>query len=80
MTKYTPKYRIPFPESGDPVHEGAAQMEALAKKVDETMKGVSGTPGPAGPAGPQGARGQPPQESAGIHVPAGQALRLHRAQ
>ena len=54
MPQYTPNYKIPYPTAGDPIHQGAAQMEALAKKVDSTMIGVSGIPGPAGPQGPQG--------------------------
>lgn len=40
MTQYTSNYAIPYPTSGDPVHLGASQMEALAKKVDTTMKTV----------------------------------------
>ena len=57
MTQYTSNYRIPYPTASDPVYLGASQMEALAKRVDDTMTSVHGSPGPAGPAGPQGARG-----------------------
>lgn len=57
MPQYTKNYRIPYPTAGDPIHEGAAQMEALAKKVDSTMIGVSGIAGPTGPRGPQGIAG-----------------------
>ena len=60
MPRYTRNYHIPYPVDGDPIHQGAAQMQALAEKVDATMIGVSGKPGPqgaTGPAGPQGDRG-----------------------
>ena len=57
MPQYTDNYQIPYPTDGDPIYLGASQMEALAKKVDSTMIGVSGIPGPAGPQGPQGIRG-----------------------
>ncbi|MCT1804379.1 collagen-like protein [Corynebacterium sanguinis] len=57
MPQYTPNYKIPYPTAGDPIYQGAAQMEALAKKVDSTMISVSGIPGPEGPRGPQGLKG-----------------------
>lgn len=41
MTLFTANYSIPYPTSGDPVHLGAAQMEALAKTVDNIMRQVS---------------------------------------
>ena len=66
MPQYTDNYQIPYPTDGDPIYLGASQMEALAKKVDSTMIGVSGIPGPAGPQGPQGIRGP-----AGATGPAG---------
>lgn len=66
MPNFTPNFRIPYPVAGDPVYLGAQQMEALAKKVDSTMKSVNGIQGPAGPAGPAGPRG--PQ---GIQGPPG---------
>lgn len=69
MPQYTPNYNIPYPVDGDPIYLGASQMEALAKKVDATMVGVSGIPGPAGPAGPQGIRG--PAGPTGPQGPAG---------
>lgn len=47
MPGYTTNYDIPYPLPGDPVHQGAQQMEALAKKVDETMTDVDGQPGPS---------------------------------
>ncbi|WP_298694661.1 hypothetical protein [uncultured Corynebacterium sp.] len=59
MPRYTPNYRIPYPVDGDPIWQGAQQMQALALTVDKTMKGVSGVPGPAGPKGPQGIQGPP---------------------
>lgn len=71
MPQYTDNYNIPYPTDGDPIYLGASQMEALAKKVDSTMIGVSGIEGPAGPAGPQGARG--PAGPAGPQGPAGPA-------
>ena len=57
MPRYTPNYRIPYPVDGDPIWQGAQQMQALALTVDKTMTGVSGIPGPAGPPGPQGKQG-----------------------
>ena len=57
MPRYTPNYRIPYPVDGDPIWQGAQQMQALALTVDKTMTGVSGIPGPEGPAGPQGSQG-----------------------
>lgn len=45
MPGYTPNYSIPYPYPGDPVYQGAAQMEALARKVDSTMTTVDGIPG-----------------------------------
>ncbi|QNQ90885.1 hypothetical protein GP475_09710 [Corynebacterium poyangense] len=59
MPLYTPNYKIPYPTTGDPIWQGAIQMEALAKKVDETMKTVNGTPGSPGPRGEQGPPGDP---------------------
>jgi len=47
MPGYTSNYSIPYPLDGDPVYQGAAQMEALAKKVDATMIDVDGQPGPS---------------------------------
>ena len=41
MPRYTNRYQIPYPEAGDPIHEGAAQMRALADTVDEVMGDVS---------------------------------------
>lgn len=57
MPQYTKNYKIPYPVDGDPIYQGAAQMQALAEKVDATMIGVSGKPGPAGPTGPAGPQG-----------------------
>ena len=68
MPRYTPNYRIPYPVDGDPIWQGAQQMQALALTVDKTMTGVSGIPGPAGPPGPQGKQGP-----AGDPGPAGPA-------
>ena len=72
MPQYTKNYKIPYPVDGDPIYQGAAQMRALAEKVDATMIGVSGKPGPqgaTGPAGPQGDRG--PEGPAGPAGPEG---------
>ena len=69
MPRYTPNYRIPYPVDGDPIWQGAQQMQALALTVDKTMTGVSGIPGPAGPAGPQGKQG--PAGDVGPAGPAG---------
>lgn len=41
MPQFTSRYGIPYPVPGDPVHLGAAQMEALAKSVDNHMGQVS---------------------------------------
>ena len=72
MPQYTDNYQIPYPTDGDPIYLGASQMEALAKKVDSTMIGVSGIPGPAGPQGPQGIRGPAgPKGDTGPRGPAG---------
>lgn len=59
MTRYTPNYRIPYPEAGDPIYKGHEQMGELARRVDETMTSVSGVEGPPGPAGPPGEAGPP---------------------
>ena len=82
MPKLTPNYKIPYPVDGDPIWQGAQQMEQLALTVDRTMKTVNGSPGPAGPAGPpgpqgfQGPRGLPgpqgPPGEPGIQGPAGE--------
>ena len=66
MPQYTKNYRIPYPVDGDPIYQGAAQMQALAETVDATMIGVSGKPGPQGPTGPAG-----PQGPAGPEGPRG---------
>src|SRR5699024_6466104 len=47
MPGYTSNYSIPYPLDGDPVYQGAAQMKALADKVDATMIAVDGQPGPS---------------------------------
>lgn len=73
MPRYTPNYKIPYPVDGDPIYQGAAQMKALAEKVDSTMTGVSGKPGPqgnTGPRGPAGPAGEP--GPAGERGPAGE--------
>lgn len=69
MPRYTPNYRIPYPVDGDPIWQGAQQMQALALTVDKTMTGVSGIPGPAGPPGPAGTAG--PRGLTGPQGPAG---------
>ena len=69
MPQYTKNYKIPYPVDGDPIYQGAAQMQALAEKVDATMIGVSGKPGPAGPTGPAGPQG--PRGAIGPAGPAG---------
>lgn len=74
MPKYTPNYRIPYPTAGDPIAQGASQMEALALKVDSTMKTVNGVQGPQGPAGRDGEPGpQGPQGPKGDPGPPGVA-------
>lgn len=57
MPGFTEHFNIPYPLAGDPMYLGAAQMEALAKKVDSTMVTVNGIVGPQGPQGPQGPKG-----------------------
>lgn len=41
MPQYTPRYAIPYPTTGDPIHLGASQMQALAMQVDNTLGDVS---------------------------------------
>lgn len=39
--QYTPLYALPYPQVGDPIKEGAANMEELAKKTEEVLKNGS---------------------------------------
>ena len=48
MTQYTPNYRIPYPEAGDPIGQGYLQMQALAVKVDEALTAEYGIPSGGG--------------------------------
>lgn len=41
MTLNTPRYDIPVPEDGDPIHLGAQQMRALGYRVDTVMGQVA---------------------------------------
>lgn len=50
MTKTTPRHGLPYPEAGDPIYQGAAQMQALAEAVDEKI----GTGGGGGGSVPDG--------------------------
>ena len=66
MSGKTRIHALPYPTAGDPIYQGAAQMQALAEAIDPILgtggggsgtqgpKGDKGDRGPAGPAGPQG--------------------------
>lgn len=41
MTRYTNRYRIPFPEDTDPIYQGAQAVANMAAIVDETLGMVS---------------------------------------
>lgn len=41
MPGYTDNYSIAYPLVGDPIYQGAAQMEALAKGVDTALYGAN---------------------------------------
>ena len=41
MTLTTPRYKIPYPENGDPIHLGASQMAELATTIDALMGEVA---------------------------------------
>lgn len=58
MAQYTKNYKIPYPTEGDPIHEGAGQMQRLAETVDKTMTTVNGKQGPPGKDGRDGAPGR----------------------
>lgn len=36
-TQYTSPYSLPWPQSGDPVREGAAAIEGIAKRVNQVL-------------------------------------------
>ncbi|RAV33527.1 collagen-like protein [Corynebacterium heidelbergense] len=60
MTGYTPRFRLPYPTDGEPIWQGARQIQALAEAIDRqtwAADGATGPQGPAGPSGPQGPKG-----------------------
>lgn len=36
-TQYTPVHQLPYPQIGDPVRDGAAAIEGIAKKTEEAL-------------------------------------------
>lgn len=45
MPGYTTHYGLPYPFNGDPIYQGAAQMQSLAEKVDQVLHDASIPPG-----------------------------------
>lgn len=47
MPAQTPVYKLPYPTAGDPVWQGATQIQALANRLEAVLQ-AAGIPAPQG--------------------------------